>query len=227
MRLFKEFVKTGVSFVNVSCLYGSRPWQGCTGYSMTKAGVEALTRFAAVELADQGIRVNCVTACPVDTNCYRFVGVSEREYTLIKERISKNIPMQRMANPEDVVRAVSFLSSNKRSGKITGQIIKVDGGRSLTSSGYTPWRGSRLMNSRFEPDGIQSSLFGDLYKKYIKREEQPTVIPFPQKEDEIDKYFNESNWSTKSSDAHTKVMASYKNIEQNDAFLKKKFVDKK
>ena len=227
-RLFKEFIKSGVSIVNVSCLYGSKPWQGCTGYAMTKAGVEALTKFAAAELSEIGVRVNCVTACPVDTNCYRFVGVTEKEYSQIRERISKNIPMQRMANPEDIVRAISFLSSNKRSGKITGQIVKVDGGRSLTSSGYTPWMGSRQMNSRFEPDGVQGNLFGDIYKKIFKKKEEPHQAQvFPTKDDEIDVYFNQSNWSTKSSDAHEKVMASYKNIEQNDAFLKKKYVDKK
>ena len=224
-RLFKEFLKPGVSIINVSCLYGSRPCQGCAGYAVSKAGVEALTRFAAAELAEIGVRVNCVTACPVDTNCYRFVGVSELEYSQIKERISNNIPMQRMANPEDIVRAIVFLSSNKRSGKITGQILKVDGGRSLTSSGYTPWKGSRIMNSRFEPTGVIGSLFGDMYKKFFKKEE--VVVGFPTKDDEIDKYFNESNWATKSSDAHEKVMASYKNIEQNDVYLKKKYVDKK
>jgi len=196
---------------------------------MTKAGVESLTRFAAAEMAEMGVRVNCVTACPVDTNCYRFVGIGEREYNQIKDRISKNIPMQRMANPEDIVKAISFLSSNKRSGKITGQIIKIDGGRSLTSSGYIPWKGSKVMNSRFEPNGvIGDNSLGDMFKKLFKKDEKKEEeVAFPLTEDDIDKYINQSNWSTKSSDAHEKVMASYKNIEQNDAFLKKKFVEGK
>lgn len=39
-----------------------------------------------------------------------------------------------------------------RSSKITGQVLKVDGGKALTQSGYVPWYGMEMMNRRFEPD---------------------------------------------------------------------------
>jgi hypothetical protein len=195
---------------------------------MTKAGLEALTKVAAMELAQKGVRVNCVSSCPVDTNCYRFVGFGEAEYSKLKERISKNIPMQRMANPEDIVRTIVFLSSNRRSGRITGQIIKVDGGRSLTTSGYIPWAGSKMMNSRFEPDGVlETNVLGNMMKKLFSKTETKQDIVFPLSEDDIDKYIVQSNFSTKLSDAHEKVMASYKNIEQNDNYLKKTFLKEK
>ena len=48
--------------------------------------------------------------------------------------------------------SIVFLAS-ERSKRMTGQIIKVDGGRYLTSSGYVHYRGMKNMNSRFEPDG--------------------------------------------------------------------------
>ncbi len=228
LNLFSEYLTKGVSVVNVSCLYGTRPCQGFTSFAMTKAGLEALTKVAAMELAQKGVRVNCVSSCPVDTNCYRFVGFGEAEYSKLKERISKNIPMQRMANPEDIVRTIVFLSSNRRSGRITGQIIKVDGGRSLTTSGYIPWAGSKMMNSRFEPDGVlETNVLGNMMKKLFSKTETKQDIVFPLSEDDIDKYIVQSNFSTKLSDAHEKVMASYKNIEQNDNYLKKTFLKEK
>jgi 3-oxoacyl-[acyl-carrier protein] reductase len=223
----KDLLKKGSSIVNVSCLYGSKPQSGMIAQCMSKKGLELLTKYAAAEYAPKGIRVNCVTACPVDTNCQRYVGVSETEYSQFKERVGQNIPLGRMATPDEVAKAIIFLSSNKAS-RITGNTLKVDGGRSLTQSGYFPWRGSKEMNARFEPDGFNNSVvMNKLWGKVTGKKEEKVV--FPLKDDEIDKVidkvFQESNWATRLSEAHEKIGANYKNIEQNNDYLKENFAD--
>lgn len=221
---FKQYLEKGASVINVSCLYGTRPQSGMTSYCMSKAGLEMLTKFAAAELAEFDIRVNGVTSCPVDTNSQRYVGVSEKEFMDFKYRVSKNIPLNRMARPDDVAKLIIFLSS-KRSAKTTGQILKVDGGRSLTSSGFVPWKGLKNMNARFEPDDVSNAYkVKDVWSKVSGKEKKHPV--YPQTEDEIDKLLSEANWSTRLSEAHEKVTASYKSIDQNDAYLQNKFVKK-
>jgi NAD(P)-dependent dehydrogenase (short-subunit alcohol dehydrogenase family) len=66
--------------VNVSCHYGSRPNAGTIGYCMTKAGLEMLTKSSSLELAPLGIRVNAVSPTIIDTNLYRYTGMTEQEY---------------------------------------------------------------------------------------------------------------------------------------------------
>jgi len=219
LKSFKMYYGLSASCINVSCLYGTKPQNGLTSYCISKAGVEMMTKFAAAEFAIDGVRVNAVTSCPVDTNSQRYVGVSESEYSNFKSRVSENIPLGRMANPEEIAKSIIFLAS-QRSDKITGQILKVDGGRSLTTSGWVPWRGMGFMNSRFEPDGMKPMLkLKDVYSRYITSDKVNSV--YPAKEEDIEKLIQESNWATRLAEAHEKVAASYKNIEPNDNYLKK------
>ena len=67
--------------------------------------------------------------------------------------MKKNIPLGRIGLPDDIAKVIIFLCS-KRASSITGKIIKVDGGRNLTSSGYVHYKGYKNMNSSFEPDDI-------------------------------------------------------------------------
>jgi len=79
--------------INVSCTLGSRPQAGTIGYCMTKAGLEMLTKCSALELAPLGIRVNAVSPATIDTNLYRYTGMTEAEYTNFKKRAAANIPL--------------------------------------------------------------------------------------------------------------------------------------
>lgn len=79
--------------VNVSCFNGSRPNAGTIGYCMTKAGLEMLTKSSALELAPLGIRVNAVSPATLDTNLYRYTGMTENECMLFKKRAAANIPL--------------------------------------------------------------------------------------------------------------------------------------
>ena len=60
---------------------------------MTKAGLEMFTKCCALELAPLGVRVNCVSASTVDSNLYRYTGITENEYSKFKVRAAASIPL--------------------------------------------------------------------------------------------------------------------------------------
>ena len=60
---------------------------------MTKAGLEMLTKASALEMADMGIRVNAVCPTTIDTNLYRYTGMTELEYQGFKKRAAQNVPL--------------------------------------------------------------------------------------------------------------------------------------
>lgn len=216
------FMERNATIINMSCLYGSRPMSGLISYSVSKAGLEALTRYVAAEFAPIGIRVNAISACPVDTNSLRLVQVPESEIDYFNKKMEKDIPLGRIARPDDITKVIAFLASD-RSKNITGQIIKVDGGRSLTSSGYVHYKGMKNMNSRFEPDGEKAtSWFESLFKLDGKN-----IDDIPKDEKELKKFINqkikESNFSTNLEDAH-KNNSSYKSVDINDQKLKEKYL---
>lgn len=196
--------------VNVSCALGTRPNAGTIGYCMTKAGLEMLTKCLALELAPLGIRVNAVSPATIDTNLYRYTGMTESEYNGFKQRAAKNIPLQRIATVEEVAKAIIYLTS-EQSAKITGHILKVDGGKSLTSSGYMPWYGVEMMNRRFEPDFLTHINYW--MKKGRDRIKQSKWAPGS---DEWIAEVQNSSWATHNEDAHFKVMQEYKNEHLNE-----------
>ena len=134
------------------------------------------------------------------------------------------VPMGRIARPDDIVKVIVFLAS-KRSAKITGQVIKVDGGRSLTSSGYVHYKGMRNMNNRFEPDSINlSKIIKDVKGVFISDKDLPPKEPEKLKK-YVEEKMKESNFSTRLNDAHKNVHASYKFIDTIDEKLKNKFLE--
>ena len=187
-NLSNNFNQKG-SIVNVSCLYGSRPMQGLISFCMAKAGLEAFTKSAAGELASDNIRVNCVSCCPIISNSLRYAEANEKENDLIEEKMKKNVPLGRIAYPSDPAKAIVFLCS-KRAESITGQIIKVDGGRNLTSSGYVHYKGYFNMNSRFEPD--DENLWNKLnIFNYFKKKEKDIIKNVENmNEKELDNFIN-------------------------------------
>ena len=214
----------GASIINMSCLYGTRPICGFISYSMSKAGLETLTKYAAAEYAHLNIRINAISACPINTNSLRYIKIEKEEIKLFNKKMEKNIPLGRIAEGEDIVKVIIFLAS-KRSKKITGQIIKVDGGRSLTSSGYIHYKGMLNMNSKLEPDG--EKINKDKLYSVLNNKNQIMDKPITNKSELkqfVENTIKKSNFSTRNMEAFLNVKNTYYRLDNNNNILSKKFL---
>lgn len=116
----------GGKIVSLSSLGSIRYLENYTTVGVSKAAVESLTRYLAVELAPKNIVVNAVSGGAVDTDALKHF--PNREELL--EDARRNTPAGRMVEPEDLVNAVMFLLSDEAQ-MVRGQTLIVDGGRSL------------------------------------------------------------------------------------------------
>lgn len=116
---------TGGAIVNTSSIGALSPLRGFCGYSSSKAGINALTRVAALEGAGNKIRVNAIMPGPTEnTLLFQYLTASSPE---AKKDMTANIPLGRVATPEDMAKTVVWLCSEDAS-YITGHAIPVSGG---------------------------------------------------------------------------------------------------
>ena len=124
-RAAKLMEGRGGKIVSISSLGSFLVWPTYAAVGVSKAALEALTRYLAIELAPKGICVNAAAASAVETEALKFY---------IKEGFMSDsrqaTPAGRMVSPEDVANVVAFLCSEEAF-MIRGQVIIVDGGTSV------------------------------------------------------------------------------------------------
>ena len=133
IRHFLAEEKPG-SIVNISSVHQLIPKPDYLGYSVSKGGMQNLTRTLALEYAGRGIRVNGVgpgaTVTPINQ---AWVEDPEK-----RAQVEEHIPMRRAGSADEMAGVTAFLASDEAA-YITGQTIFVDGGLTLFPSFLTPW----------------------------------------------------------------------------------------
>lgn len=127
-----EMLKGGGGvIINTSSVAALSPRRYTAAYTAAKAGVIRLTRVTALEYARKNIRVNCILPGPIDTPFFTKVSDSDPEkIAIFKEKVLKEVPLGRFAQPEEIARVALFLASDEAS-YITGAAFAADGGQLL------------------------------------------------------------------------------------------------
>lgn len=122
------------AIVNLSSIAARRTRPGLLGYSISSAALDQMTRSMAVALAPHRIRVNAVSFGSVMSASLKG---ALKDNTEFRDEIEKATPLSRIAAPDEVAEAVQFLASDSAA-FMTGQIVTVDGGRTLLDSADAP-----------------------------------------------------------------------------------------
>ncbi|WP_163701031.1 SDR family NAD(P)-dependent oxidoreductase [Mycolicibacterium agri] len=118
------------AIVNFASAVAARPRPGLSPYTAAKAGVIALTKTLALDLAEEGIRVNCILPGATDSPMLpKFVG-EDADLDAARAVYISSIPMGRLATPEDIAGGVEYLLSDS-AGFVTGETLSIDGGRGV------------------------------------------------------------------------------------------------
>lgn len=131
--LAAKFMQTGGRIIHVSSIHGNRAEKFASSYSMAKAAINQYCRAAAVELAARGILVNAIAPGFVNTAMSVVDGENELDSQWFKDNYvtSHHLPLRRAAEPEELA-GVAFFLAGKDASYITGQVITVDGGLTIT-----------------------------------------------------------------------------------------------
>jgi NAD(P)-dependent dehydrogenase (short-subunit alcohol dehydrogenase family) len=114
------------AIINLSSVLAEHTLPGCTAYTASKAAIIALTRAAALEVGQFGIRVNCIQPGSTDTPMM-WEGLDEEGRREIEPQVAAAAPLGKVGRPEEIAQAALFLASDASS-FVTGASLLVDGG---------------------------------------------------------------------------------------------------
>lgn len=132
-KLGAKLMGKGGRIVHISSIHSERAEMHASSYSIAKAAINQYCRAMALELADQNILVNAIAPGFVNTAMSIVDGQNELESEWFKTHYADNqhLPMRRAAEPSEVA-GVAFFLAGKDASYITGQVIVVDGGLTIT-----------------------------------------------------------------------------------------------
>jgi 3-oxoacyl-[acyl-carrier protein] reductase len=132
-RLAAKFMQESGRIIHISSIHGTRAEKSASSYSMAKAAINQYCRSLAVELADRNILVNAIAPGFVDTAMSVVDGENELASQWFKDNYvsGHHLPLKRAARAGEIA-AVAFFLAGKDASYITGQVIVVDGGLTIT-----------------------------------------------------------------------------------------------
>jgi NAD(P)-dependent dehydrogenase (short-subunit alcohol dehydrogenase family) len=128
--LLPLFPASGGSIINISSIHSTHAFPNSTAYACSKAGLVALTRNLALELADRRIRVNALCPGYIDTRLWESYLESSENPTLLAQQIADLHPVGRRGTPADLAEAALFLAGCG-SAFVNGTQLVVDGGLTI------------------------------------------------------------------------------------------------
>ena len=117
----------GGVIVNTASVLALVGVQDRAAYCASKGGVAALTRAVALDHVRDGIRVNCVAPGSVETPYWTDIFAKSNDVAALRKNLEQRHPMERLARPEEIAKAILFLASDESS-FCTGSTLVVDGG---------------------------------------------------------------------------------------------------
>ena len=132
-QLAVRLMSRGGRIVHITSIHGTRAERHASSYSMAKAAINQYCRSMALELADRNILVNAIAPGFVNTPMSAATGENELETEWFMDNYvrGEHLPLRRAAEPEEIS-GVAFFLAGKDASYITGQVITVDGGLSVT-----------------------------------------------------------------------------------------------
>ena len=127
------FMPDGSRIIHITSIHGDRVEKGAGGYAMAKAAINQYCRALALELAPRNILVNAIAPGFVKTPMSIVDGVSELETEWFRQNYveGNHLPLKRPGQPEEIAGVAWFLAGPDAS-YLTGQVITVDGGLTIT-----------------------------------------------------------------------------------------------